>query len=239
MGARVRGSENAPDGRAPVDGVIKYKATHVFEPLPATPELLEALAALDDARTFLHRAGFIGVDATGTGYGNLSVRLPSAADAPSFLISGSGTGKEPVLGAAGYCRVLACDADANTVISAGPVRASSESMSHDAVYRANSSIRFVAHAHHAELFAALLRENGPRTPASVAYGTPEMARAVVSLVRAAGTADGLFVSAGHADGLFSYGADLGRTVNALVEVYKRCCGKPMSLYHYISGGSLL
>lgn len=213
-------AERAPAGEG--EGVVKYAVRHTFGPLPPQEAFTLLLADLDAARTFLHDLGLIGVNAEGIGYGNLSARL--AADAPAFVISGSGTGKARVLGAAGYSLVHACDAEGNSVLSSGPARPSSEAMTHAAVYAADPLARFVIHIHHSRLFADLLRAGWPHTPASAAYGTPDMARAVAELLRGPALEEGVFVTAGHTDGLFAFSGRLESAVNGLARLLARSCG---------------
>lgn len=208
------------------EGVVKYAARHAFGPLPAREDLARLVAELDAARTFLHDQGLVGVNASGVGYGNISARLSSLPESAGdeFVISGSGTGAPRVLGVSGYSLVHACDAERNSVVSSGPARPSSEAMTHAAVYAANPQARFVAHIHHSRLFAALLRKGWPHTPASAAYGTPEMAEAVAELLRGPAAEQGVFVTAGHADGLFAFGGQVETVVNTLVRLLARCCG---------------
>lgn len=208
------------------EGVVKYAARHAFGPLPAREDLARLVSELDAARTFLHDQGLIGVNASGIGYGNISARLSSSPESvgDEFVISGSGTGAPRVLGVSGYSLVHACDAERNSVVSSGPARPSSEAMTHAAIYAADPRARFVVHIHHSRLFAALLREGWPHTPASAAYGTPEMAEAVAELLRTPAAEQGVFVTAGHADGLFAFGGRLEAAVNGLVRLLARCCG---------------
>ena len=133
----------------PIDGVVKYQASHTrgdvetsLRTLPAgiRETALDALTLfpeLDAARTTLHDAGLIGVYPSGIGYGNVSLRLAGNL----FLISGSGTGSSRLLGKQGYSLVRAFDPLENTVASFGPVQASSESMTHGAVYGAANKAR--------------------------------------------------------------------------------------------------
>ena len=204
----------------PLEGVVKYRPMHV----PC--ELNQALAAvqldkdtsfsslfaeLDTTRTRLHDAGLIGVTPAGIGYGNISVRLSGN----TFLISGSGTGAARTLGPQGYGLVLAFAADANTVISAGPTQASSESMTHGTIYAARPDVRCVVHVHNGPLFERLLAEHAPATPPTAAYGTPELSRAVTALLS---THAGFFVTAGHAEGLFAYGPNCSFVLQTLLNL---------------------
>ena len=148
----------------PIDGVVKYQASHTrgdvetsLRTLPAgiRETALDALTLfpeLDAARTTLHDAGLIGVYPSGTGYGNISLRLAGNL----FLISGSGTGSSRLLGKQGYSLIRAFDPLENTVASFGPVQASSESMTHGAVYGAANKARCAIHIHSPFLFTSLL-----------------------------------------------------------------------------------
>lgn len=198
------------------EGVIKYRSMHEpgciearIRTLPhdvrnRALESLRRLPELDAARTKLHDAGLIGISAAGIGFGNISLRLSNLL----FLISGSATGGKRVLGADGYSLVEQFDAESNTVISYGPVQASSESMTHGAIYAASDSVQCVIHVHSAVLFRRLLDRGYPRTPESAAYGTPELSRSVTSLMGQLPASEGIFVTAGHTDGLFAYGKDI-------------------------------
>lgn len=194
----------------PADGVIKYTGVHHPAP-PPVHSLLDELGAL---RTDLFDLKLIGVTSQGVGYGNLSVRGQGAA----FVITGSGTGAVRVLSPAGYCLVTACYVDSNSVESAGPVPASSESMSHAAVYEARADALCVAHIHSSTLFARLLAQHIPRTPAEAAYGTPGMARAISRLAAAMPSETGLLVMTGHQDGILAFGPNIASVRHTLMDL---------------------
>ena len=204
----------------PIDGVVKYQASHTrgdvetsLRTLPAgiRETALDALTLfpeLDAARTTLHDAGLIG-------YGNVSLRLAGNL----FLISGSGTGSSRLLGKQGYSLVRAFDPLENTVASFGPVQASSESMTHGAVYGAANKARCVIHIHSPFLFTSLLAEGFPRTPESVAYGTPALSREVARLItEELSSSEGIFVTAGHNEGVFAYGESIASTLNLILSL---------------------
>lgn len=189
--------------RSEQEGVVKFRLEHEFGPAPCHPDL-PALMRLRDA---LHARGVIGVTAEGIGYGNVSMRVGDAsAGAASFVISGTETGRLTHLDPSGCCLVTACDVERNRVWCRGPVAASSESMTHWAVYAAHVAMGCVLHVHSRRLFAILLQAGAPATPADIAYGTPAMALAVRD--RAAAMQDGgILVMAGHADGILVFGRD--------------------------------
>lgn len=208
------------------EGVVKYRAHHTLGEVEAylrksPPALrdvsLVALARfpeLDAARTALHDAGLIGVTPSGIGYGNISLRL--AGD--MFLISGSGTGAHRTLGMRGYSLVHAFDPSANTVSSYGPVQASSESMTHGAIYRAVPAAHCVIHVHSRALFSSLLARDWPHTPESAAYGTPALSLEVARLAAELPPAGGVFVTAGHEEGLIAYGTTIAAALDALLSL---------------------
>ena len=177
------------------EGYIKYTCVHEDGPCPQH----EAWQELNDLRSDLVKAGLIGVLEDGVGYGNVSLR----AEDGSFLVSGSSTGHIAELSPEHYALVTRCDIDANTVWSLGPVQASSESMTHAAVYEASPETGCVIHMHHAGLFSQLLQGQAPATDADAAYGTPAMAHSVAELVRRH-PADGIIAMTGHPDGFLMY-----------------------------------
>lgn len=208
---------------APEDGVIKYRISHELEPLLSCFEQQAGytwdwslFSAVEEVRTILHDAQLIGVYPTGIGYGNISLRVEDG-----FLISGSGTGLSRVLGPEGYSLVISCIPEKNHVISCGPVYPSSESMTHDAIYRACPEAQCVIHAHSAHLFDFLLAKGIPHTPASIAYGTPELFWAVSELVRTLPGESGLFVTAGHVEGVFAYASTPVSALHCILQYQER------------------
>jgi hypothetical protein len=96
----------------------------------------------------------------------------------------------------------------------GPVEASSETLTHAAIYLASDRVNAVAHVHHPALWRWLEAMGVPATPQASAYGTGEIARAVGGLAR--GRPEGLVVMKGHTDGVICFGASLAR-VKTLLE----------------------
>ena len=176
------------------EGYIKYVCVHEEGPAP----LHEAWQELNDLRTDLVKAGLIGVLENGVGYGNVSLRTEGG-----FIVSASATGHIAELGPEHYAYVPRCDIDANTVWSIGPAQASSESMTHAAVYEASPETGCVIHMHHPVLFSQLLEGQAPATAPEAAYGTPAMAHSVAELVRKH-PADGIIAMTGHPDGFLMY-----------------------------------
>ena len=176
------------------EGYVKYRCVHENGPAPEHPGREE----LNALRSDLVRAGLVGVLENGVGYGNVSLRAGQG-----FVITATATGHIPELGPEGYTLVTRCDIDANTVWSIGPAQASSESMTHAAVYEASPVTNCVIHLHHAGLYGQLLAGKAPATAPDAAFGTPAMARSVAELVRLH-PADGVIAMTGHPDGFIMY-----------------------------------
>ena len=199
---------------APIDeGYVKYQSDWLEGAAPDDG----IVAELDRWRAPLYEAGLIGHDDThNVGFGNLSVR----ADGAEFVISGTQTGHLETTGPEHYCRVTAVDADANRVTCVGPIQASSESLTHAALYALDPEIRAVVHVHCRELWERY-RGAFPTTRPEVRYGTPEMAREFERLwLETDFPGARLAVMAGHDDGLVSIGDSLQQAAEAMLTLYR-------------------
>jgi ribulose-5-phosphate 4-epimerase/fuculose-1-phosphate aldolase len=188
------------------EGVLKYSydwqesefVTHSFVP------------ALLSVRAELYEKGLIGVTEDGVGYGNVSHRI---GDTEEFVITGTQTGAYPELTEAHLTTVTSFDIDKNRLTCTGPVVASSESLTHAAVYQKCANVQAVLHVHSLSLWKALMYIE-PTTSAEIPYGTPEVARAVQDVSQAS---TGLIVMGGHYGGLLIYGSTLEAAVGSLGE----------------------
>ena len=182
-------------------GYVLFRCEREAADPPAGP-LVEPLLRW---RQRLHRAGLIGVLPDGIGFGNLSVRLPGT---DSFLVTGTNTGRFAMLGPEHLTVVTGCDIAGNSLACRGPVDASSESLTHAAVYLADPRVGAVVHVHHAGLWTTLA-DRLPTTDRAALAGTPEMAWAIEALVRERrAESAGLIVMGGHPEGLIAFGRDL-------------------------------
>lgn len=195
----------------PVDeGYVKYQSVWTRGPAPDAASVAE----LDRCRRRLFDAGLIGYDERQrVGYGNLSKRI---AGTPQFVISGTQTGHLPTTCGEHYALVSAVDIDANVVHCAGPVQASSEAMTHAALYRLDERINAVVHVHSNALWRRF-RDELPTTDASVAYGTPSMAHEFERLwTSTAFASQGVAVMAGHDDGIVAIGTSLDEATDRIM-----------------------
>jgi len=162
-------------------------------------------AELNKYRRKLLDLGLIGVDASGIGFGNLSIRDGATSH---FYITGSATAKILELTPANCARVVAYEFAKSWLQCEGLAVASSESLTHAAVYESDPTARAVIHCHDMKLWSGLL-DKVPTTPKKVEYGTPEMAYAVRRLFDTTDVRKKkIFVMAGHEGGLVTFGRDL-------------------------------
>jgi L-ribulose-5-phosphate 4-epimerase len=184
------------------EGYIKFNLDW-NETGPVIPA--EEFVALSTWREVLYNLEMIGADDQGYGFGNISVRKDRTKN---FYITGSATGPVKTLGEEHYSLVTGFDIKANSLSCMGPVKASSESMSHAMVYTTLPEMNAVIHIHH-HVFWANLLDKVPATPENIDYGTPEMAMAIQELLAKPGVKDGrVIVMAGHRDGILFFGKHL-------------------------------
>lgn len=192
------------------EGVVKYQVYHANFRAPTHPLLNQ----LDEIRTKLFDLGLVGTYSDGVGYGNVSLR-----DGSGCIISGTSTGATRVLGEAGYCYVRSFDLQKNSVETYGPIRASSESMTHCAVYQADYSINCVLHVHDRELWQRLLDLGCDSTETDTPYGTPEIAIEVATLIGSRRESSGFMVMTGHEDGIIAYGETISSAFKQILGLF--------------------
>ncbi len=190
------------------EGYTKYTVDWTRTTLPAGP----IIDALDASRRRLVQAGLVGHDEEhDVGFGNLSIR-----DGDEFIISGTQTGHLDRTSQAHYARVTNADIERNRVACIGAVQASSESMTHAAIYAAAREVGAVVHVHDRALWEVSLQRL-PATAAETAYGTPEMARELQDLLTTTSFgAAGLAVMAGHEGGLIAVGRNLEEATDRML-----------------------
>ncbi|HSS64189.1 MAG TPA: class II aldolase/adducin family protein [Gammaproteobacteria bacterium] len=191
------------------EGCIKFRLHCVRDKPPS------GIRSLVHWRNKLYQAGLIGAYPSGIGYGNISVRSEGG-----FVISGSGTGNHKTASARHFTRVTAYSIEQNAVHCRGPVKASSESLTHAAVYEASPAVMAIVHAHHKGIWDALLgRTSG--TAVEAPYGTPEMAREIGRLFRETDMEKrSYFLMGGHEEGLVGFGGCIEEASRVLLELLR-------------------
>lgn len=196
------------------EGVTKYHCSWI----KSEPPSFEQVRALIESRDRLFAQRLIGVYPDGIGYGNVSERVD---DHHAFYITGTQTGEKPQLSVADISIIKAYSIADNRVECCGAVAASSESLTHAAVYELDRSIRAVIHVHHRALWEKAQRLI-PTTERSVPYGTPAMALEMRRLYEKTNLKNfPVLVMAGHDEGLISFGKNLSQAEAQLARVMKQ------------------
>lgn len=189
------------------EGVIKFEME--YQVAPALPE--DMLRELNAWRKIMNMTELIGQDPArygGYGFGNISCRIDYPCDSgqPPFAITGTQTGGKRDLTVGDYVVVTACYPEQNRLVAEGPVKPSSESLTHGIIYALDDQARWVMHAHSPHIWCNAAALDLPMTT-DVPYGTPEMAEEVVRLFRESDVAEKrIFGMAGHEDGIVTFGA---------------------------------
>ncbi len=195
------------------EGVIKFNCEWIQSQAPSEIEI----KGVNRLRNELYKLDFIGVYPDGIGFGNLSIRLSNKKD---FLITGTQTGGIENLKPEHYTRVTDYDIEKNFVRCEGPIKASSESLTHAMIYDLDTIIRAVVHVHHEFLWQQLM-DQLPTTDKKVPYGTPEMAREVRRIYQQADLKKGkIFVMGGHEHGIITFGTNLDEAKSVLFHYAK-------------------
>lgn len=178
----------------------------------------EKYGQLESARAQLYGLGLIGIYPDGIGFGNISVRKDHNK---SFFISGSATGGKETLSPSDYALVTDYSLMQNTIFCTGIINASSESLTHAAIYQSVPQAGAVIHIHCLRLWEKLLYKL-PTTSHDIEYGTPEMAKAVGELaIHLNNKEEKIIVMGGHREGILSFGQDLIKATQQIITVYER------------------
>lgn len=203
------------------DGVIKYDRSQ-FEQSDALET--DEFSELEKWRETLYNLNLIGEYLPEKiGYGNLSQKKDYLSHhktpKPQFVITATQTGGLKKLDGTTYTRVLDFDLEKQSVKVKGPMEASSEALTHAAVYNSNEKITAVFHIHCKEIWQGMIDSGYDGTPKNVPYGTKEMADSVTELIKDKNS--GLIVMKGHEDGVISYGENLLEAGKLILEVYDK------------------
>lgn len=195
------------------EGYIKFQCKWEQEEIRIPEELF---LTLEWNRLQLFELGLIGMYPDGIGFGNISVRDSEAAN---FIITGSATGQFSTLDQSHYAIVSASNFADNSISCKGLTKASAESLTHAAVYKALPEIGAVVHVHCLWLWEKLLNIY-PTTSAEIEYGTPEMAVAVQNLAaEMKKSEEKIIIMGGHREGILAFGSDLNEATAQILKIY--------------------
>jgi ribulose-5-phosphate 4-epimerase/fuculose-1-phosphate aldolase len=191
---------------------LKFHCNWIQEK-PISNNLLKELNAWRDK---LYESGLIGVYDNGIGYGNISIRHEQT----HFIITGTATGQYKKLSPKHYTKVTEYDLIKNSLTSVGPIKASSESLTHAVIYDYDKNINAVIHVHHLGLWRKLMNKV-PTTDTSVEYGTTAMANEIIRLFKETHLSQKkILVMAGHEEGIVCFGKNLNEAGSVILEKLK-------------------
>lgn len=204
------------------DGIIKYDTSGYTKSPSLTPDEYQELEAF---RHQLYKIKLIGEYLPEKiGYGNLSLQRDyqkfHSTNHTQFIITGTQTGGLEYLNGAHYTRVLDFNFQKWSIKAMGPTQASSEALTHAAIYESNpKNIQAVFHIHNKEIWQGMIDQGYDSTAADIPYGTEEMATAVTKCV--SNKDHGIIVMKGHEDGVISYGPTMQIAMDLIMKVYTK------------------
>lgn len=191
------------------EGYIKFNCTWIpSDDIPA-----DKVAVLNVWREIMYKKGWIGMYPDGIGFGNISMRC----NEKTFLISGTATGGIATLSESHYSLVTDYNLSTNSVTCTGPVKASSESLTHALIYECSAATTAVIHIHNQNLWNRFIHRV-PTSRENISYGTPEMANEIKRLFdETAVSKEKIIVMGGHPEGIISFGKDLEEAGSILLD----------------------
>jgi hypothetical protein len=194
------------------EGYIKFNCIWI----PSNDIPLEMVAELNLWRDRMYDEGLIGAYPDGIGFGNISMRW----NGNSFLISGTATGGLARLNESHYSMVTDFDLSTNSVTCKGPVKASSESLTHALIYECSPATNAVIHIHNLSMWNGFIHKV-PTSNGNIPYGTPGMANEVRRLfAETTVSMEKIIVMGGHPEGIISFGKDLDEAGDILLEKWR-------------------
>lgn len=165
-------------------------------------------------REVLYNMDLIGAYENGVAFGNLSIRIPGGHQ---FFITGSSTGEITELEPGHYVKVVSFNIDDNAVQCIGPLKASSESLTHAAIYLADPGVNAVVHAHDLDLWNELIYKV-PTTNPAMEYGTSGLAKDILRLFTDSDVIEKrIIIMSGDRAGILTFGNDVDEAVNILMQ----------------------
>ena len=163
-------------------------------------------------RSLFFETGLIGKDGGkygGSAFGNLSKRIPPF-QAPlrkrKFIITGTQTSAIEDVKPEHYIKVLEYYPERNLVVVEGLINASSESLTHGALYDLDNTIKYVFHTHSPEIWNNARGLGIPVADKKAVHGSVELIEELERLFREEELRNiGIFTCAGSRDGVFSFG----------------------------------
>lgn len=193
-----------------MQGAVKFNC-HWNQSGPVISD--EQFEVINYWREVLYNMDLIGAYENGVSFGNLSMRIPGTHQ---FFITGSSTGEITELEPGHYVKVVSSNIDDNAVQCIGPLKASSESLTHAAIYSADPGANAVVHVHDLDLWSDLIYKV-PTTNPAMDYGTAGLAKDIFRLFNDSDVIEKrIIIMSGDRAGILTFGNDMDEAVNILM-----------------------
>lgn len=197
-----------------MEGFVKFNC-HWSQSGPVISD--EQYEIINSWREILYNMDLIGAYENGVAFGNISMRTRGH----QFVITGSATGEIPELEPGHYVKVNSFNIDDNAVQCIGPLKASSESLTHAAIYSADPDTNAVVHVHNLDLWNKLIYKV-PTTNPGMDYGTAGLAKDILRLFKDPEIYEKrIIIMSGDRAGILTFGHDMDEAVNVLMEYLKK------------------
>jgi hypothetical protein len=198
-----------------MQGFVKFNC-HWSQSGPVISD--EQFEIINNWRDILFNMDLIGAYENGVAFGNISMRINGTNQ---FVITGSATGEIPELEPGHYVKVNSFNIDDNAVQCVGPLKASSESLTHAAIYMADPGANAVIHVHCIDLWNELIHKV-PTTNPSMDYGTIALAKDIFRLFKESDVIEKrIIIMAGDRAGILTFGHDMDEAANVLLSYLRK------------------
>ncbi|HPC97585.1 MAG TPA: class II aldolase/adducin family protein [Bacteroidales bacterium] len=198
-----------------MEGFVKFNC-HWSQSGPVISD--EQFEIINYWREVLFNMDLIGAYENGVGFGNISMRT---GPGNQFIITGSSTGEIPELEPGHYVKVVSFNIDDNAVQCFGPLKASSESLTHAAIYLSDPGTNAVVHVHALDLWSELIHKV-PTTNPGMDYGTTGLAKDILRIFREPEVYEKrIIVMAGDRAGILTFGHDMDEAVGVLMQYIRK------------------
>jgi hypothetical protein len=160
------------------EGIVKFNFSHKQKESITKKEI----EPLNNIRKQLREWSLLGVYPADhpknpkTGYGNISKRVSN--NKRRFIITGTQTSDKKKLTVEDYCRIISYSIKKGTVDSEGLSMPSSETLTHAAVYDAQSDINFVCHVHNKIIWKNYKELELKTIPKEATFGSLKLAKEI-------------------------------------------------------------
>jgi L-ribulose-5-phosphate 4-epimerase len=186
-------------------GGVKFRPERLAREMPPCADLAE----LNLYRSKLRQLGFIGRDAHGIGFGNISLKAKAG-----FFITISGSAVRESISQADLVLVKRWSFSENMVGFEGPGTPSAETLTHAAIYEAIRTAGAILHIHNRPIWDGLMAR-GDATANAAEYGTAAMAHSVTEFLKRPECLTNVFAMSGHEEGVLAFGQNLAEAYASL------------------------